>query len=106
MVLNKVDVIDEVAVDKLRGRWPDAAFISAAGGAGVEELVERLGEELTRLRVEVRLMIPFDHGELVARVHREGEVLEESYSEEGTLLVARLQREALEDLGPYLAEVS
>ena len=106
MVLNKVDVIDEVAVDKLRGRWPDAAFISAAGGAGVEELVERLGEELTRLRVEVRLMIPFDHGELVARVHREGEVLEESYSEEGTHLVARLQREALEDLGPYLAEVS
>ena len=105
MVLNKADVVDEIAVDKLRGRWPDAALISAASGAGVEELVERLGEELTRLRVEVRLMIPFDHGELVARVHREGEVLEESYSEEGTHLVARLQREALDDLGPYLAEV-
>ena len=106
LALNKVDLLDEVEVDKLKGRWPEAAFISAASGRGIEALLERLGDELTRLRVEVSLLIPFDRGELVARVHREGEVLEETYTEEGTHLVARLQSDSLDDLGPYLRRVS
>ena len=106
LALNKVDLLDEVALDKLRGRWPEAIFISASTGRGIEDLLERLGEELTRLRVEVSLLIPFDRGELVARVHREGEVLHETYTEKGTHLVARLQRESLDDLGPYLGQVS
>jgi GTP-binding protein HflX len=106
LVVNKVDVVGEAELDKLRGRWPQAAFTSAATGRGLEELLERLGEELTRLRVEVSLLIPFTRGELVARVHRDGEVLSESYSQDGTQLVARLQPEALEELGTYLTEPS
>ncbi|CAN5608554.1 GTPase HflX [soil metagenome] len=105
LVLNKVDLLTEVEVDKLRGRYPDAAFVSAAKGQGIDGLLERLGEELSRLRVEVVLDIPFSHGELVARAHQEGEVLEESYTEHGTRLVARIQPESLEDFVGYLADV-
>jgi GTP-binding protein HflX len=52
----------------------------------------------------VELEIPFDHGEVVARAHQEGEVLEESYSERGTRLVARIQPESLDAFGAYLAD--
>ncbi|MDP9226588.1 MAG: GTPase HflX, partial [Actinomycetota bacterium] len=84
---------------------PDAAFCSADSGEGIEELLGRLAEELSRLRVEVTLEIPFARGDLVARVHERGEVVEESYDEKGTRLVARMPQELLKELGSYLAEV-
>jgi GTPase len=106
LVLNKADLLSEVDTDKLRGRYPEAELISAASGAGVDGLVERLDHELARLRVEVSLDIPFERGELVARVHREGEVLHESYTEHGTRLVARLQPESLGALGEFVTRAS
>jgi GTPase len=103
LVINKVDLLSEVELDKLRGRYPDAVFISAATGDGVDGLLARLSDELVRLRVEVTLEIPYERGDLVARVHQEGEVLRESYTERGTRLVARLRRESLESLQEHLA---
>jgi hypothetical protein len=37
-------------------------------------------------------------------VHERGEVMEESYDESGTRLVARMPQELLEEFGSYLAE--
>ncbi|MFN2489893.1 MAG: GTPase HflX [Actinomycetota bacterium] len=104
LALNKVDLLSEPELDKLRGRFPEAVFISAARGHGIDDLLGKLSDDLARLRVEVALEIPFTHGELVARIHEEGEVLEETYSENGTRLVARVQPDALAALAPYLAE--
>ncbi|MGH2747069.1 MAG: GTPase HflX [Actinomycetota bacterium] len=103
LALNKVDLLSEVERDKLTGRFSDAVLCSATTGEGIDGLLERLGDELSRLRVEVKIEVPFDRGEVVARVHDEGEVLEETYDEAGTHLVARVPREALEYLGPFLS---
>ena len=101
-VMNKIDLLSEVELDKIRGRHADAVFCSAATGMGLDDLVERLGAELARLKVEVSLDVPFDRGEIVARVHQEGEVLSETYGADGTHLVARLPRESLADLTDYM----
>jgi GTPase len=103
VVLNKIDQLSEPELDKLRGRYPEAVAVSASTGAGVDALRDRVAEELMRLEVEVTLEIPFDRGELVARVHREGEVIEESYTERGTRLVARMGRDSLPGLEGFLA---
>jgi GTP-binding protein HflX len=105
LVMNKTDLLTEDEVGVLRGRFPDAAFCSAGSGEGIDELLEKLSEELSRLRVEVTLEIPFARGDLVARVHERGEVMQETYDESGTRLVARMPRELLEEFGSYLAEV-
>lgn len=102
LMMNKVDLLSEVELDKLRGRWPEAVLCSARTGAALEGLLTRISEELSRLKVEVELDIPFERGELVARVHDEGEVLSESYTERGTHLVARISRESLSDFNSYL----
>ncbi|MGH2752853.1 MAG: GTPase HflX [Actinomycetota bacterium] len=102
LVLNKIDLLTDVELDKLRGRFPDAAFLSAQTGEGIEDLLEHIEAQLSKLRVEVILDIPFDRGGVAARVHDLGEVVEESYTEEGTTLVARIPRRRLADFEPYL----
>ena len=102
--MNKVDLLSDVERDKIQGRWPEAVFGSAVNGQGIAELLERISIELSKLKVEVELSIPFDKGELVARVHDEGEVLHESYTESGTHLIARIGRESLPVFRDYLGE--
>jgi GTP-binding protein HflX len=102
LAMNKIDVLSEPEIDKISGRFPDAVMCSARRGTGMDDLLQRLAKELSLLKVEVSLSVPFDHGEVVARVHDEGEVLSETYSESGTNLVARVPREYLADLTEYL----
>jgi GTPase len=99
LVLNKADLLEDIEREKLHAEYPDAVVCSASEGGGLEELLARISEELARLEVEVTLNIPFDRGDLVARVHEEGQVLHESYTAEGTHLVARLAPETLNELG-------
>ena len=102
LVLNKIDLISEVHLDKLRGRFPHAVFCAAGLSRGLDGIVAGVEAELSRLKVEVELNIPFERGDVVARVHDEGDVVEETYSEHGTRVTARIQRESLADFGPYL----
>lgn len=94
-VFNKIDLLDGPELEKLQGRFPDAAFISAQADQGLEALLHRLEAELAKLRVETTLDIPFERGDVVSRVHEQGDVLEETYGETGTHIVARLPRESL-----------
>ncbi|HEX2050403.1 MAG TPA: GTPase HflX, partial [Actinomycetota bacterium] len=103
LALNKADLLSPDDRSDLASRYPDAVSCSAATGAGMDELSERIAAELARLEVEVALDVPFQRGDVVARVHDAGEVLEESYSATGTRLVARVPRDALADLEPFLA---
>jgi GTPase len=102
IAINKVDLLSEVEVDKIRGRFPDAVFISAATKNNLDGLLERLVAELSQLKVEVEMEVPFARGEVVAQVHDEGQVIEETYSNDGTRLRARIPREMLAGVGSYL----
>jgi GTP-binding protein HflX len=103
VAMNKIDLITAEDHDVLNRRFPDAVFCSAAEGLGLDALLERLGTELSRLKVEVELEFPFQRGDLVARVHERGEVLDESYSERGTRMVARIGRDTLAEVSSYVA---
>ena len=104
LVVNKIDQLTDVELDKTRGAFPGAVFISATTGEGIDDLLEEIETQLSRLRIEVVLEIPFDRGGVTARVHEVGEVVEETYTEEGTRLIARIPRQRLSDFAPYLSE--
>jgi GTPase len=103
LALNKSDLVDADEGEAIRRRFDNAVLCSAATGAGIVELLERITNELSGARVEVRLTIPFERGEIVARVHDQGDVVEETYSESGTHLVVRLPKELLGEFTGYLA---
>ncbi|XGP78459.1 GTPase HflX [Actinokineospora auranticolor] len=91
VVVNKTDATTEFALARLRHLLPGAVFVSAHSGAGIDELRERIGELLPRPDVEVDVLVPYVRGELVARVHQEGEILLEEHTASGTQLRARVK---------------
>jgi GTP-binding protein HflX len=57
----------------------------------MDELRERIAELLPSPDVVIEALVPYTRGALVARVHREGEVLTERHTEAGTQLTARVR---------------
>ena len=85
LVVNKVDAADEETLLRLKRLWPEAVFVSAHSGLGIDDLREAIEGRLPRPAVEVRVVLPYDRGDLVARVHRQGEVLSTAHLAEGTM---------------------
>jgi GTP-binding protein HflX len=104
LVVNKVDAADEETLLRLKRLWPDAVFASAHSGRGIDEVRAAIEERLPSPAVEVRAVLPYDRGDLVARVHRQGEVLSTAHLPEGTLLHVRVGEALAAELTPFAAE--
>ena len=90
IVVNKVDAMTEDDVLALRQALPGAVWVSAVTGVGIDALRDLIADRLPHPDVEVDVLVPYDRGDLVARVHRDGEVLGERHEESGTRLSARV----------------
>ena len=88
MIFNKVDANPDVA--SLLERYPGSVAISARTGAGLDELLEAMADRLRSMTELVELAVPYDRGDVLARIHREGQVLTESADESGVRVRARL----------------
>jgi GTP-binding protein HflX len=101
LVINKVDAADEETVLRLKRTWPEAIFVSARSGAGIAELHKAIADRLPRPAVELRVLIPYDRGDLVARVHRTGQVLQSRHLDEGTELLVRVDEQFAAELSGF-----
>jgi len=95
LVMNKVDLIDAPARTRLEAREPDAVFVSALTDAGLGELLEAVSSFFERSLVAVRLLVPYDQGAVIDRLHGLATDIRQESTPEGTIIAARLpQREA------------
>jgi len=101
LVVNKTDAADEETLLRLKRAWPDAVFMSARTGAGLDLVREAIEARLPIPAVELDLLVPYDRGDLVARVHERGEVLQSGHTGEGTELRVRVDRLLASELAPY-----
>jgi GTP-binding protein HflX len=62
------------------------------GGGGIEQLLVAVGERLRALSQVIELRVPYERGDVLAAVHRAGEVLSEDHGPDATHLRARLDR--------------
>jgi GTP-binding protein HflX len=102
VVVNKCDAADPEVVDRLLRRSGHAVAVSARSGAGIGELVDVVATMLPRPEVEVEVLLPYRRGDLVHRVHTDGEVLAEEHTAEGTRLRARVHVPLAGELAPYV----
>jgi GTP-binding protein HflX len=89
VVFNKMDrVNDDATRICLRRHFPDAVFISVHSGQGLDELVERLSELVAHRTASVEMLLPLERPELLARLHREGNVHSIAYEDAGARVLA------------------
>jgi GTPase len=108
LVLNQCDRADPEALDDLERelrerRHVDPVRVSALTGEGVEGLLARIAHELDDPRHTVQVHLPYGREDLLARVHREGHVLEVRHDASGTLLRADVDAVLAAELGPFTA---
>ncbi|MBU2662324.1 GTPase HflX [Actinoplanes bogorensis] len=101
LVINKVDASDEETLLRLKRTWPDAVFVSAHSGQGIAELHQAIAAKLPRPAVDMRVLLPYDRGDLVARIHRTGQVLQTRHVEEGTELRILVDERLANELESY-----
>ena len=90
VAINKADAADPMVLARLQRREPGAIVVSARTGRGIDDLRAAIEEALPRPAVTVDLVVPYDRGDLVSRVHSTGEVLESEHTGDGTWLHARV----------------
>ena len=74
LVVNKIDAAGGLALAQLRRALPDAVFVSAHTGDGLDRLRSRMAELVEPTDTTVDVTIPYDRGDLVARMHADGRV--------------------------------
>ena len=94
LAFNKADVADESA-RRLVKVHDGSVRISAATGDGVDDLLRTVADRLRALTNVVELSIPYDRGDVIAAVHREGEVLVELPDDDAMRLRVRLDEASL-----------
>jgi GTP-binding protein HflX len=102
VAFNKSDLIDDDRRLVLRGLEPSAVFVSARSGAGIDELTARIAELLPAPELEVELLVPYDRGEIISRLHVSGRVLSTEYEEHGTRVRALVHPQRLAEVQEFV----
>ena len=103
VVLNKADAADPFVVERLRQREPRHVVVSARTGQGIPELLEAISDGIPRPTVQLELLIPYDRGEVVSRLHSpDAEILSVEHVENGTKLEVKVREGLAAELGPFL----
>ena len=101
LVFNKVDRAAAEA-SRLHDAHPGSVTLSARTGVGVEGFMQTLGDRLRSLATIVELVIPYDRGDVLASVHREGEVVSTTETEAGLRVRARLDEGSAGKLADFV----
>lgn len=102
LVFNKSDRGDGAA--RLADRHEGSLAASAATGDNLELLMATIGDRVRSMTELAHLVVPWDRGDVLAAVHREGQVLSEAAEEHGMRVTARLEPASLGALRDYVVD--
>lgn len=89
LVFNKADLDPQAVADAVT--WhPGSVGISAQAGTGIDGFLQTLSDRLRSLSTVVELLVPYERGDVLAAIHREGEVVSTTHEEDGVRVRARL----------------
>jgi GTPase len=102
-VLNKADLLDPLARRRLRHAFPRALQVSASTGEGLDALKTRVAELFSDRFEDVRLLVPYEDGRVLAQLYGLGApIAERRDTPEGVRVRARLPRQEIARFGPFL----
>ena len=102
IVFNKIDLVDETQRLALRSLEANSIQVSSRSGEGMEALQQRIAEMLPKPNVQLDLVIPYNRGDLVSRLHLNSQIKSLEYLEEGTHVIAFVAPDFAAELAPYV----
>ena len=101
VVINKADAADPMVIARLRQREPHSVVVSAKTGEGIAEALAVIEGELPRPGVEFTALLPYERGDLINRLHQQGEIASMEHTGEGTLVSGRANEDLAGELAAY-----
>ena len=88
-VFNKADLVDDWGASLVEDHQ-GAVAVSALRNEGLEVMMRRLADRMRAITQVTELMVPYDRGDILASIHREGEVVMSELEDGGMRIRARL----------------
>ncbi|MEQ4522935.1 MULTISPECIES: GTPase HflX [Nocardioides] len=104
VVINKADAADPMVIARLRAREPHSVVVSARTGEGIAEALAVIEAELPHPEVAFEALLPYDRGDLVNRLHQEGEIDSIEHTADGSVVRGRATEALAGELAPYLLD--
>ena len=101
VVINKSDAADPFVLDRLKLREKNSIAVSALTGDGIAELIAMIEAQLPSPQIDVKVLIPYSQGDLVARIYKEGHLLSREDTEQGTVIVAKVPEKLAKTIEIY-----
>ncbi|MBN1435442.1 MAG: GTPase HflX [Sedimentisphaerales bacterium] len=98
LVFNKIDRTTVSRRETMATLYPDAVFLSARTGEGMEELVREVRSRVVGQNLHLRITCSYSDGRVASFIRSHGTVLSEEYCEHGIVLEAFLGRRQLPSL--------
>ena len=89
IVFNKADLIDDWGASLVEDHQ-GAVAVSALRNEGLEVMMRRLADRMRAITQVTELLVPYDRGDILASIHREGEVVMSELEDDGMRIRARL----------------
>ena len=104
IVFNKADMLEDHGA-ALVAEYQGSVAVSALTHQGIDVLLRRLADRMRAISRITELVVPFDRGDIVASVHREGEVVSIEEAETGLRIRARLSEASVGRLREFVVSV-
>ncbi|EFJ76927.1 GTP-binding protein HflX [Rothia dentocariosa M567] len=102
IVLNKADAADPFILERMRQREPNHVIVSARTGEGIGELKQKIADTIPRPSLEVKLLIPYNHGEVISRLHAwDAEIKSTAFVSDGTFVTVLVREDVAAELSDY-----
>ena len=101
VVINKTDIADPMVVARLRQREPHSVAVSAKSGEGIADAIAAIEADLPRPAVEFDALVPYARGDLVDRIHKDGEITSIEHTADGTRISGRATEALAGELAAY-----
>ena len=101
LVFNKSDQVPDVAAQLERTHQGSVA-VSARTGDGIDRLLVTITDRVRSMANVVELVVPYERGDILAALHREGDVVSSANEDTGMRVRARLDAASAGRLSEYV----
>jgi GTP-binding protein HflX len=101
VMINKADIADPLTLGRLQQREPHSVVVSAKTGEGIDKAIAAIEDDLPRPDVEFTVLVPYARGDLIDRIHKDGEIDLLEHTADGTRVVGRATEALAGELSAY-----